>query len=75
MHLTTNYGPGNWSKDVIPGTKLRPDAVDMTTGIVYELKPNNPRAIARGYKQVQKYVEALRKAFPNRHFMGSVVTY
>ncbi len=31
----------------------RIDFLDVGKGIIYELKPNNPRAIAGGYKPLQ----------------------
>ncbi|GAB3351388.1 hypothetical protein GCM10027566_09620 [Arachidicoccus ginsenosidivorans] len=37
----------------IPG--IRPDFVNFSTKTIYELKPNNPRAIKQGYKQLAKY--------------------
>lgn len=37
----------------IPG--IRPDFVDLSTKTIYELKPNNPRAIKQGLKQLEKY--------------------
>jgi Restriction endonuclease fold toxin 9 len=43
----------------IPGTRLRPDAIDVANNIVRELKPDNPQAIARGLVQLAKYVDAL----------------
>lgn len=43
---------------------MRADAVNYDEGIVRELKPNNPRAIRRGQKQVQKYVDILNKTNP-----------
>jgi len=38
---------------------LRPDAVDWQNHIVRELKPDNPRAIQRGWNQVRKYMNEL----------------
>lgn len=46
---------------VIPNTRKRIDFVDIANGIVYELKPNNPTAIARGYSQAASYVELLKQ--------------
>ena len=39
----------------------KPDAVDLTNRIVRELKPNNPRAIARGKTQVQRHLQELQQ--------------
>ena len=44
------------------GNKI--DFLDIANGIVYELKPNNARAIARGVKQAERYVAELEKLFP-----------
>jgi RHS repeat-associated protein len=48
----------------IPNTRLRVDFVDFEKAIVYELKPSNPRAIARGKLQAEKYISALKKQLP-----------
>jgi hypothetical protein len=40
----------------VPG--VRPDFVDLNNRIIYELKPNNPRAIRAGGKQLKLYQEA-----------------
>ena len=37
------------------GTNLRPDAVNYTQRIVRELKPDSPRSIADGWRQVNRY--------------------
>jgi hypothetical protein len=47
----------------IPGSKLRTDFVDFTTHTIYELKPNNQRAILKGYNQLEEYRKALSKEF------------
>jgi len=46
---------------VIPNTRKRIDFVDLANGIVYELKPHNATAIARGYSQAARYVELLKQ--------------
>ncbi|HEX8695960.1 MAG TPA: RHS repeat-associated core domain-containing protein [Longimicrobium sp.] len=58
----------------IPGTRLLPDALDRARGIIRELKPNTPRAIARGRRQLQRYVEAAERAF-KKPFEGHLDTY
>jgi RHS repeat-associated protein len=62
------------NRQSIPGTKLRPDAIDPLRGIVRELKPNTASGIARGTAQLQKYVEAATKAF-GREFQGILDFY
>ena len=37
----------------------RPDYIDTTNRIVYELKLNNPKALALGEKQAQRYVDEI----------------
>jgi RHS repeat-associated protein len=41
------------------GSRLRPDAIDFTNKIIYELKPYNKRSFNRALKQVEKYKEIL----------------
>ena len=60
MHRDYNYGAGTIKEFTIPGYG-RADAVDLSKRIVYELKPNNPKAIARGYKQLARYAEGLSR--------------
>lgn len=45
----------------LKGIGLRPDAVDFTSRVVRELKPDNPRAVARGWRQVNKYKAYLER--------------
>ena len=42
---------------------IRPDYVDFKKGIIYELKPNNPRSIKSGINQLHKYNNALGGGF------------
>jgi type I site-specific restriction endonuclease len=42
---------------------------------VIELKPNNPRAIRLGMRQVQGYADQLNQEFPGTPFTYRVVTY
>ncbi len=42
-------------------TGLRPDAVSFSQRIVRELKPDNPKAIARGWRQVKRYRDILEE--------------
>ena len=58
MHEDWDYGP-----DVVKEQKIGPgarvDGLDEINHIVYELKPNNPRAIARGLRQLDRYLAIL----------------
>jgi RHS repeat-associated protein len=60
-----------------PGSKLRPDAVDTVERLVYELKPNTPATIARGWTQVQKYVGRLNSGLApgEQPYSGKVIPY
>jgi RHS repeat-associated protein len=56
----TNYantlGGGNYVFNrALPGSRLRPDAVDYSQNIVRELKPDTPGAISGGWRQVNQY--------------------
>lgn len=58
------------------GSLARPDVIDIQKGIITELKPNNPLAIAKGEKQIQKYTDLAKKTFPEiKSWEGRVITY
>jgi hypothetical protein len=42
---------------------IRPDFVDVNKRIIYELKPNNPRGIKSGLKQLEKYKKKFEEAY------------
>jgi len=44
----------------LPGSRLRPDAVDYSQNVVRELKPDTPAAISRGWRQVNGYKSYLQ---------------
>lgn len=49
-------GGGNYVFNrALPGSRLRPDAVDYSQNIVRELKPGTPSGISRGWRQVNAY--------------------
>ena len=56
MQKNYDYGVTVRKKVSIPGYG-RADAIDDVNKIVYELKPDNPKAIARGLKQLDQYLE------------------
>ena len=60
MHKDWDYGPSVKKEVTIPGAG-RADGIDYINRIVYELKPNNPRAIRQGWKQLNRYVNELEK--------------
>lgn len=47
----------------IPGTRLRPDAYSVEERVVRELKPDHPKAIQKGWRQVNNYKEILEEKF------------
>jgi hypothetical protein len=65
MHSNWDYGPGVKKEKTIKGlldgkqVTRRIDGYDKTNQILYELKPNNPRAISRGWKQLDNYEKIL----------------
>jgi len=65
---------GMITNKAIPGTRLRPDALDHSGKMIYELKPNTPTAITKGEKQAQRYQEAANKAYSDQ-FKSKVQTY
>jgi hypothetical protein len=75
-HAAWNYGPGYVREFRLPSGR-RVDAINIETRTVIELKPNNPRAIKLGEKQVQDYVDELNSALQpgETPWTGSVVTY
>jgi hypothetical protein len=76
-HKDWNPGEG-FEKEVRLPSGKRADAVNVKTREVKELKPNNPRAIARGKKQVEGYrkeLEEMTKGTPGEPWKGRVETY
>ena len=62
MHKQMDYGPGVLKEQTIaPGCRV--DGIDFNNHIIYELKPNNPQAIARGMNQLNRYTSAASQQF------------
>ena len=62
MHKQMDYGPGVLKEQTIaPGCRV--DGIDFNNRIIYELKPNNPQAIARGMSQLNRYTSAASQQF------------
>ena len=62
MHKQMDYGPGVMKEQTIaPGCRV--DGIDFDNHIIYELKPNNPQAIARGINQLNRYTSAASQKF------------
>jgi hypothetical protein len=59
-HIQWDPGPGFEKEVTLPSGK-RADAVNLETREVKELKPDNPRALKRGERQVEGYRRELEK--------------
>jgi hypothetical protein len=74
-----NYGTalgGEYETEVTLPSGKRVDAVHETLPEVRELKPDNPRAVQRGQKQVDAYARELESMDPQgRTWTGTVDTY
>ncbi|HEX3016256.1 MAG TPA: DNRLRE domain-containing protein [Caproicibacter sp.] len=62
MHKQMDYGPGTL-KEITIAPKCRVDGIDFSNRIIYELKPNNPQAISRGLKQLDRYTTAASQQY------------
>ena len=69
IHENYDYGPDVLKEQTIKGYG-RADGINYKLKIVYELKPDNPRAIARGLKQLERYLKGLGK-----EWTGRIITY
>lgn len=76
-HKEWDYGQNDKTifKEVKLGKAGRADAVDFENRIIYELKPNNPRAIRKGWAQLNRYAAELEQYFPGSEWMKIVITY
>ena len=75
VHKQWDYGEG-YDKRVTLENGKKPDAVNSSKAHVIELKPNNPRAIKRGNKQLEGYLKQLQKEDPrDGGWAGDVITY
>jgi hypothetical protein len=68
-------GTHTFKEYIIKGTRKKIDFLDIENGIIYELKPNNTNAIAKGFRQASGYAEELKKLFPNINWKIIVDTY
>ena len=62
MHKQMDYGPGVVKEKTI-AAGCRVDGIDFKNQIIYELKPNNPQAIARGISQLNRYIEVASQQY------------
>jgi len=74
MHRTFDFGPGFRREFTLPSGR-RADAVNLRTREVVELKPNNPRAIALGRRQLDAYARELEELYPGTPFTQRLETY
>ncbi|MBS0615332.1 MAG: DUF4280 domain-containing protein [Verrucomicrobia bacterium] len=73
-----NADPANIHKEFyLKGSGKRIDCFDSKNGIVYELKPNNPRAIKAGQKQLEGYIKELKgmEEYKGMDIKGVLDTY
>jgi len=75
IHRSHDYGPGfvKEFRDLPSGA--RPDAVNLRTREVVELKPDTPAAIRRGEAQLRRYASELNQEYPGPPFTTRLVTY
>ncbi|SEA68065.1 Restriction endonuclease fold toxin 9 [Arachidicoccus rhizosphaerae] len=50
-------------KEFMLPSRKRIDFIDLEKKIIYELKPNNPRAIKQGYKQLEMYKQEVESIY------------
>ena len=75
MHKTWDYGPGFQPEFRLPSGR-RVDGINLQTRHVIELKPNNPRAIRQGQRQLDGYLAELNDVYPgDTPWTGSIQTY
>ncbi|MBI2612075.1 hypothetical protein HYW54_05045 [Candidatus Gottesmanbacteria bacterium] len=73
VHKAQQY-PAGFRKERALENGLRPDAINIQLKKIIELKPDNPDAIKRGERQLEKYIEQANKQF-GPGFTGEVWTY
>ena len=54
------YHAGEMGKEFHLPSGKRIDFLDIDNGVIYELKPNNPRAIQQGQRQLDMYLKELQ---------------
>jgi hypothetical protein len=72
-HAKRDYGEGYVKEVALPSGK-KMDAYNKDTKHIKELKPNNPKAIKKGEKQLEGYIKECDQAYGCGH-TGEVVTY
>lgn len=54
------YHAGQYGKEFVLPSGKRIDYLDIQNGIIYELKPYNPRSVKQGLRQLQMYLNELQ---------------
>jgi Restriction endonuclease fold toxin 9 len=72
--LPERLGPDK-QYDLILDNGLKPDAVDWKNKKIYELKPNNKRKEREGKKQLNEYVEQMKKETGDDSWTREVIYY
>jgi hypothetical protein len=75
VHATYDYGPGFVKEFRGLPSRARPDAVNLKTREVVELRPDRPAAIRRGKAQLRRYAAELNEEYPGPPFKTILVTY
>jgi len=73
MHRDYDYGDGVVKEKRLPSGK-RMDGYDADSKLIHELKPNNPKAIKRGMKQLDLYIDEANREYGPGH-SGKLHTY
>lgn len=60
---SVNKSLGRIKEYTISGTRRRIDFIDFGKKTIYELKPNNPRSILQGQRQLQQYKTLIEQQF------------
>ena len=74
MHKVYNPGDEYIKEFRLPSGK-RVDAVSIEKGDIRELKPNNSKAIKRGEKQAQSYMNELQTLYPDINWEYNIDVY
>jgi RHS repeat-associated protein len=73
IHKSYDYGLG-FARELRLPSGRRADAVNLETREVLELKPNNPRALQRGQRQLEGYLDELEQNYGGG-WTGRVIPY
>jgi hypothetical protein len=76
VNYENTLGGGNYEFNrALPGSQLRPDAVDFQNRVIRELKPDTPSGHSRGPRQVAGYVEHVENYYNEPGQWTGVVDY